>query len=99
MDPTTLLSGLLPDWAGTLGLDAVTIGALNEATNLLKDDFRRWGLEARLNRFYPFLPVAIGFGAFLLMGDGLWTSALDALKYGILSNFVWSVGRTTVKGG
>ncbi len=88
----------VPDWVTTLGLDAGTVGALNQATNMVKDDLKKWGLDGKLNRFYPVIPIVLGFAAFALMGHDLATAGLDALKYGILANFTWAVTKTTVQG-
>jgi hypothetical protein len=88
----------VPDWVTSLGLDAGTVGALNQATNMVKDDIKKWGLDGKLGRFYPILPIALGFGAFLLMGNDLATAGLDALKYGILANFTWAITKKTVQG-
>lgn len=93
-----LLQGLDPGMLG-LGADAGIVAAVTEATNLVKNDFRSWGLDPVCSRFYPAIPFAVAFGIGLLMGHGLWSDALQyAMKIGLLSSFAWQAHRVSVKG-
>ncbi len=82
-----------------LGADVGIVAAVTEATNLVKNDLRSWGLDAVCSRIYPAIPFAVAFGLGLLLGHELWSDAIQySIKIGLLSSFAWQAHRVSVKG-
>jgi hypothetical protein len=80
------------------GLDAGVVLSINQATNVLKEDFMKWGWDKWLNRFYPALPFILGFGLSMLTKPSLMEAVYSAAKYGVWANFTWHLMRVSVKG-
>ena len=93
-----ILGALDPSTLG-MGVDASAVIAVSEATNLIKGDMRKWGLDGAVGRLYPAIPFLVAFGLGLLYGNALWSDALwYSGKIGLLSSFAWQGYRVSMKG-
>jgi hypothetical protein len=101
MDLSMLTGGMS---AGSLGMDAAMVGAVNEMTNWVKERLDEWTWDDKFARFYPAVPFLCAFAVcFLTAGmpfdmNGLGGAAKNAMTYGLWASFAWNVHRVSVKG-
>jgi hypothetical protein len=101
MDASMLMGDMS---AGSLGMDAAMVGAVNEMTNWVKARLDEWTWDDKFHRYYPVVPFLCAFAVCYLVagmpldGDGLMDAAKCAATYGVWASFAWNVHRVTLKG-